>query len=59
MAAIAQYRQPGDHVVKRHRRPHRTAAWLLVDDRNVIHTSVELWHSQHGWLVGLVEKCAD
>jgi hypothetical protein len=57
--ALAAYRKPGDHVVKRPRKPHRNAAWLLVDSRNVIHTSVEMHRGHHGWLVNLVEKCTD
>lgn len=58
-AALAPYRQEGDHVVVRPARAHRRVGWLLVDSRNVIHTSVELWHSEHGWLVNVVEKCAE
>jgi hypothetical protein len=57
-AAIAPYRREGDHVVARAARPHRRAAWLLVDDRNVIHTSLELVHARGGWLVNVVEKCS-
>ena len=57
-AAIAQYRKAGDHVVLRPAQAHRNAAWLLVDSANVIHTSLELTHGQHGWLVSTVERCS-
>jgi hypothetical protein len=57
-AAIAPYRQAGDHVVLRPAQEHRHAAWLLVDARNVIHTSLELTHGRHGWLVSMVERCS-
>ena len=48
---------------RRPRRPasghaHRGARWLLVDDRQVIHTSLELLHSERGWLVDVIEKCS-
>jgi hypothetical protein len=58
-AALADYRQEGDHVVDRPKRPHRNARVLLVDDRDVIHHALELWHSQDGWLVTMVQKCTD
>jgi hypothetical protein len=58
-AAIARYRVPGDHVVMVPAHAHRNAQWLLVDDHNLIHASLELWHTPRGWLVSMVEKCAD
>jgi hypothetical protein len=59
-AALAPYRQQGDHVVLRPaRRAHVPPEWLLVDDQNHIHASVELFHSSGGWLVSALEKCAD
>jgi hypothetical protein len=30
-----------------------------VDDRFVIHSALELWHAEHGWLVSRVELCED
>jgi len=58
LAAIASYRTHGDHVVRRPAQDHRAARWLLVDDTNLIHASLELTHTDHGWLVNVVEKCA-
>ena len=56
--ALAPYRADGDHVVRRPAHAHRSARWLLVDDRAVIHTSLELLHTERGWLVNVVEKCS-
>jgi hypothetical protein len=58
-AALAPYRQVGDHVVDRPARPHRNAQILLVDDGNVIRHALELWLTGKGWRVGVVEACAD
>lgn len=59
-AALAPYRQEGDHVVFRPgRNPHVAPTWLLVDDQNHIHASVELFHGSGGWLVSALDKCAD
>jgi hypothetical protein len=58
-AALAAYRVDGDHVVDRPARPHRNARVLLVDQGNVIHHALELWHAEHGWLVTMVEACGD
>jgi hypothetical protein len=57
-AALAPYRTAGDHVVVVPARAHQNRRWLLVDDANLIHASLELEHGGHGWLVGSVEKCA-
>lgn len=57
-AALAPYRVDGDHVVRRPAHAHRGARWLLVDDRQVIHTSLELLHAERGWLVDVIEKCS-
>jgi hypothetical protein len=57
--AIARYRREGDHVVESPRRAHRNAQVLLVDDHNVIHQALELWHLKNGWVVPMVEKCGD
>ena len=58
LAALAPYRTPGDHVVRRANRSAGIADWLLVDDHGVIHTSLELEHGRHGYLIGMVERCA-
>jgi hypothetical protein len=58
-AALASYRAAGDHVVRVPRRAGQLPHVLLVGHADVIHASVELWHTQHGWLVTSVEKCAD
>jgi hypothetical protein len=57
-AAVARYRVDGDRVVVRPARPHRNAQVLMVDDHNVIHHALEVWHTRHGWLVSTVETCA-
>lgn len=57
--AMASYRQEGDHVVVAPRHSHTNRQWLLVDDRFVIHTALELRHAEHGWLVTRVERCQD
>jgi hypothetical protein len=57
-AALASYRVEGDHVVVLPARAHHNRRWLLVDDANLIHASLELWHARHGWLVSSVEQCA-
>jgi hypothetical protein len=57
--ALLPYREPGDHLVLRPAGAHRNPAWLLVDERNLIHTAVEVWHSHAGWLVSTVDRCAD
>lgn len=57
-AAIAPYRSPGDHLVRRGGDSPDLADWLLLDDHAVIHASVEVEHVRSGWLVGTVEKCA-
>jgi hypothetical protein len=57
-AAMARYRMPGDHVVFRGGHGHHRATWLLVDEKDVIHTSLELVPGASGWLVSTVEKCA-
>ena len=57
-AALAPYRTPGDHVVHRASEARDLTRWLLVDDHEVIHASLELDHFRHGWLVGMVEKCS-
>jgi hypothetical protein len=57
--AMAAYRHDGDHVVVAPRHSHTNRQWLLVDDRNVIHAALELWHAGHGWLVSRVERCED
>ena len=58
-AAMKPYRAAGDHVVHQPRRPHRNAQVLLVDDHDVIHHALEMWNSGNGWLVNMVESCAD
>ena len=58
VGALASYRVAGDHVVDRLPRPHRNAQVLLVGDDNVIHHAIELLHTEHGWLVSMVEACA-
>jgi hypothetical protein len=58
-AALASFRIDGDHVVDRVARPHRNARVLLVGDDNVIHHALDLSHTEHGWLVNLVEACPD
>jgi hypothetical protein len=58
-AALARYRVDGDHVVDRPPRAHRNARVLLVDEDDVIHHALELRHAEHGWLVSMVEACAD
>jgi hypothetical protein len=55
-AALAPYRSPGDHVVRK--QGGELSDWLLVDSHGAIHTFVELEHGRAGWLVGTVEKCA-
>jgi hypothetical protein len=57
--ALMPYREPGDHLVLRPARAHRNPAWLLVDERNVIETAVEVWHTHGGWLVSMVDRCDD
>ena len=57
--ALSPYREPGDHLVRRPARAHRNPAWLLVDERNVIHTAVEVLRTSGGWLVSTVDRCAD
>jgi hypothetical protein len=57
-AALAAYRVDGDHVVVVPARAHMNRRWLLVDDANRIHASLELMHTRHGWLVSTVEQCA-
>lgn len=57
-AALAPYRTDGDHVVVVPARAHQNRRWLLVDDANLIHASLEVEHDRLGWLVGLVERCA-
>ena len=57
LAAIAPYRTPGDHVVRRPDHASDLADWLLVDDHGGIHASLELEHGRNGFLVGMVEKC--
>jgi hypothetical protein len=56
--ALASYRVDGDHVVAVPARAHQNRRWLLVDDANLIHASLELLHTDHGWLVSSVEQCA-
>jgi hypothetical protein len=58
-AALAPYREDGDHVVQRSGGPHRHTSWLLVDDANVIRSAVEVAHTEQGWLVMSVASCAD
>jgi hypothetical protein len=58
-AALAPYREEGDHVVDHPAGPHRNAQVLLVDAGNVIHHALELSHTENGWLVGMVDTCAD
>jgi hypothetical protein len=58
-AAIARYRVDGDHVVDRPAHAHRLPQVLLVDADNVIHHELELWHTENGWLVTMVEGCDD
>jgi hypothetical protein len=57
-AAIASYRRKDDHVVVLPRQGHRARHWLLVDDANVIHTSLDVSNTGNGWLVDQVETCA-
>lgn len=57
-AALAPYRKDGDHVVRTAPAPHQRRQWLLVDEHNVIHTSLGLARTEHGWLVDTVERCA-
>jgi len=57
-AALAPYRKQGDHVTVKPRHAHTNRQWLLVDDANVIHTALEMWRGEHGWLVSRVEKCS-
>ena len=57
-AALASYRVSGDHAVRRPAGAHHHARWLLVDDANLIRVSLGLWHTEHGWLVSTVERCA-
>jgi hypothetical protein len=58
-AALAPYRAKGDLVVDRPARPHRNAQVLLVDRQNLIRSALEVLHSPNGWLVSMVEECAD
>jgi hypothetical protein len=59
-AALAKYRQEGDHVVfQPARKAHVAPAWLLVDVQNHIHASLELYHGTRGWLVSAVDRCTD
>jgi hypothetical protein len=58
-AAMAPYRERGDHVVVLPAHEHANRRWLLVDDTDVIHTSLELWHTGRGWLVTMVEHCSE
>jgi hypothetical protein len=58
-SAIAPYRQHGDHVVVVPRHDHVARQWLLVDDRNLIHTALGVSHTRAGWLVDSVKECQD
>jgi hypothetical protein len=58
-AAMAPYRERGDHVVVVPGHEHVNRSWLLVDDTDVIHTSLELWHAGRGWLVTMVDRCSE
>jgi hypothetical protein len=57
-AALAPYRTAGDHVVVVPPRAHHNRQWLLVDDDQSIHASLELDQGRDGWLVASLEKCA-
>jgi hypothetical protein len=58
LAALASYRTDGDHVVVVPAGSSQRRQWLLVGDRNVIHTALGMQHGRNGWLVDLVEKCS-
>jgi hypothetical protein len=58
-AALASYRNEGDHVVRTPHHDHQLPRVLLVDDHDVIQVSLELWHTRRGWLVTSIERCAD
>ena len=57
--AIARYRLDGDHVVISPHAPRQGGRWLLVDDHNLIRTSLGLQHDEQGWLVDEVKSCGD
>jgi hypothetical protein len=56
--ALATYRPAGTTVVRAKSKPHREAAWLVVDDDNEIVRSVTMFRGSNGWLVDGVEECS-
>ena len=58
-AAMARYREADDHVVVVPAHDHQARQWLLVDGDDTIHASLGMSHTEHGWLVDSVQRCAE
>jgi hypothetical protein len=56
-AAVADYREDGDRVVRGPSTGGLAHRWL-VDDSGTIHADLGVWHSGRGWFVTGAKRCA-
>ena len=57
VAALADYREPGDQVVAAPQKGGLKHRWLVTSDAT-IRVDLEVWHSHRGWFVTGAKRCA-